>query len=449
MLVMKFSGSTLESRSGVARCADIIRSYADQNPLVVVSAMGKTTNRLFDIARIAARGERAQAEQALRELRIYTLREGGSVGGAVEERFEELFEIVNGLAALAELTPRALDLVASFGERISSLIVADAVRNLGVRAMQYEARSLLVTDDRHLQATPMIEETRRRAEEQLLPLLKDNVVVLGGFIGATREGVTTTLGRGGSDYTAAVFGVVCGASEIQIWTDVDGMLTCDPRLVPESHRIKRLSFAEASELAYFGAKVLHPATIVPAREANIPVRIMFTHSPKAEGTRLTVDPISSPNLFKSIAIKRGVAIVHVHSTQMMMSHGFLKKIFDVFDRYETSIDVVATSEVSISLTVDAPQRLPALVAHLSPFSDVKVEERESIISLVGEGLNHRCGVLRRVFDALGDINVRMVSQGASNVNLSIVVSDADVQSAAQRLHKEFFSDPDPQIFETH
>lgn len=446
MIVMKFGGSSLESRAAISRVVEIICSRIDERPVVVVSAMGKSTNRLLEIAHLASRGEKEQALQTLRELKAYTLREGSSIGGLVEERFEDLGEIVRGLFALGELTPRSLDTVASFGERLSSLILTDYLQQAGIKAMHYDARSLIITDDRYTQAAPLNEEINRRCREQLMPLAEDQTVILGGFIGSTIDGFTTTLGRGGSDYSASLIGAACGAKEIQIWTDVDGMLTCDPRVIPGGHRLKKISFGEAAELAYFGAKVLHPSTVIPAIEEDIPVRVLNSRNPGSEGTTITAKPVITDNLFKAIACKQGITCVHVHSTRMLMAHGFLRKIFEVFDRYETPVDLIATSEVSVSVTIDSPQRLPAIVSQLMTFSEVRIEERQAIISLVGEGLNTRSGILARVFDAVRGINVRMVSQGSSNQNLSFVIADADVKDAVMLLHKEFFTEVDPEVF---
>ena len=449
MIVMKFGGSSVESRSAIARVVQIVRSRLDDKPLVVVSAMGKTTNRLLEIAHFAVRGEKAKAAETLSELKSYTLREGGAARGAVQELFSGLEELMLGLAIIGELTPRSLDAVASFGERISSLIVAEALQTAGIASMQFDARSLIVTDDRFTQASPLLDDTRERCVEHLLPIVDSMVVVIGGFIGATRSGMTTTLGRGGSDYSASILGAACSAREIQIWTDVDGMLTCDPRVLQGGYRLKRCSFAEAAELAYFGAKVLHPSTVLPAIEGNIPVRVLSSRNPDSPGTVISAEAVPSSNTFKAIACKRDISTVHIHSTRMLMAHGFLKRIFEVFDRFETPVDLIATSEVSVSVTVDNPQRLPVIVTHLKEFADVRLEEHQAIMSLVGEGSSFKSGVLNRIFEAVKDINIRMVSQGASNINLSFVIRDSDVPEATRLLHEKFFSEVDSEVFATH
>jgi aspartate kinase len=270
---------------------------------------------------------------------------------------------------------------------------------------------------------------------------------MGGFIGSTINGVTTTLGRGGSDFSASIIGAGLGADEIQIWTDVDGMLTCDPRIADIGHRVKALSFGEAAELAYFGAKVLHPSTVVPAVEKNIPVFILNSRRPEVEGTRIVAEKVPCANAFKAIACKQGIVSVHIRSTRMLMAHGFLRRIFEVFDRYETPVDMIATSEISVSLTIDNAQRLDSILAELREFADASVEKDQAIICMVGDNIGATRGIAGRVFQAMNGANIRMISQGASNLNLSFVVASQDLVKGVTALHREFFSDLDPNIFE--
>jgi aspartate kinase len=237
------------------------------------------------------------------------------------------------------------------------------------------------------------------------------------------------------------------AEEIQIWTDVDGMLTADPTILAGGHRVKSISFAEAAELAYFGAKVLHPATVVPAVEKNIPVLILNSRRPDVPGTRIVADSVRCENVVKSIACKRKIALLNVHSTRMLMAHGFLHRIFEVFDRFETPVDMVATSEVSVSLTIDSAQRLPEIVEELRQFAEVESEKDQTIVCLVGENIRHTPGVARRVFNALDGINIRMISQGASLLNISFVVAEKDLYQTVEALHREFFAQLDPAVFE--
>ena len=449
MIVMKFGGTSVESAEAIQRVAGIVRSHIARRPVVVVSAMGKTTNKLLAIAEHAVAGELQPALARLAELREFHLRESAGLGAddIVDAHFQDLDALVRGLAVMRELTPRATDAISAYGERISSLIVAAHFRNCGINTVHIDSRSVIVTDRRHTQAAPLFEETNRRLHQTISPLLDHLVVVMGGFIAATEDGVTTTLGRGGSDYTASIVGAGIGADEIQIWTDVDGMLTADPTVIGDAHRVKVCSFTEAAELAYFGAKVLHPATVLPAIEKNIPVRILNSRRPEVEGTLIVSDPPPCSTPIRSIACKRNITLWNIVSTRMLMAHGFLRRIFEVFDRYETPVDMLATSEVSVSLTIDNPRSLAAIRAELEAFADVTIEKDQAIVCLVGENIRRCDNVSARAFAALDGIRPRMVSQGASQLNLSMVVAGADLQRAVESLHREFFRTPDPASFE--
>jgi len=445
MIVMKFGGSSVESAAAIERVRGIVDARIARRPIVVVSAMGKTTNRLLEIAHLAVNGKRDKAISNLLDLRDFHLRESG-MERTIDEHFQELSELVKGLAILGELTPRSIDAISSFGERISSLIVANHFQHHGMRAVHVDSRKLIVTDKRHTQANPLYEETYARLARTIPPLASEHVVVMGGFIASTEEGTATTLGRGGSDFTASIVGAGIGAEEIQIWTDVDGMLTSDPTVFPGGHRVKVISFEEASELAYFGAKVLHPATVLPAVDKNIPVLILNSRNPDNEGTRIIADKVHSTNPIKSVACKKKIVVLNIRSTRMFMAHGFLRRIFEVFDRHEVPVDMISTSEVSVSLTVDSASHLPALLDELREFSEVRVDENQSIICIVGENIRDTPGVAARLFHALGPINVRMVSQGASALNFGIVVAFDDLPEAVRRIHEEFFSELDPAVF---
>ena len=456
MIVMKFGGTSVESAAAIARVASIVKQRQERHPVVVVSAMGKTTNKLLAIAAAAIGGTRDEYIRQIHDLRDYHSREARQVvpledrarlDRFFDDNFQELTELVKGLAVLGELTPRSVDAISSYGERLSSYVVTLAFRHFGMPAVHLDSRDVVVTDKRHTQAAPDFPETYRRLVETVPPMARDAVVVMGGFIGSTREGVTTTLGRGGSDFTASIVGAGIGAEEIQIWTDVDGMLTADPTILPGGHRVKSISFAEAAELAYFGAKVLHPATVVPAIEKNIPVLILNSRRPDVPGTRITSESVPSTNVVKSIACKRKITLVNIHSSRMLMAHGFLRQIFEVFDRLETPVDMVATSEVSVSLTIDNCKNVDAILAELRQFAEANVEHDQVIVCLVGEDIRYTPGVARRTFNALDGINIRMISQGASLLNISFVVKEADLRAVVEALHREFFSDLDANCFE--
>lgn len=455
MIVMKFGGTSVESATAIARVAEIVKSREARRPVVVVSAMGKTTNKLLAIAQAALKGTREEYLSQIHDLRDFHSREARQIVALAErteldrtldDHFQELTELAKGLAVLGELTPRSIDAISSYGERLSSYIVTLAFRHFGLPAEHIDARQVIVTDRRHTQAAPIFPETYARLAARVAPLAAQGVVVMGGFIAATADGVTSTLGRGGSDFTASIVGAGIGAEEIQIWTDVDGMLTADPTILKGGHRVKTISFEEAAELAYFGAKVLHPATVVPAIEKNIPVLILNSRRPDIDGTRIVKERVHTTNVVKSIACKRRISLVNIHSTRMFMAHGFLRRIFEVFDRHETSVDMVATSEVSVSLTIDNPAHLDVVCNELREFAEVSIEAGQSIVCLVGENIRYTPGVSFRVFKALGNINVRMVSQGASLLNLSFVIAESDLTKAVAALHEEFFQELDPEVF---
>jgi aspartate kinase len=323
---------------------------------------------------------------------------------------------------------------------VSSRIVAAALADQGVPSEWVDARTVLVTDAEYSAAAPDMDATRSKVLSQIAPRISHgSAVVLGGFIGATAAGVTTTLGRGGSDYSAAIFGASLDADEIQIWTDVDGMLTADPRVVSEPHLVRQLTFAEASELAYFGAKVLHPSTILPAVDRNIPVRILNSRRPENRGTLITADGAADGGQLTALACKRGVTVVDITSTRMLMAHGFLRRLFEVFERFKTPVDVVTTSEVSVSVTVDDTRRLDAIVENLRHFAQVSCEPDMAFICAVGENLRSDPMLFARAVTSLGRVPLRLVSQAASRRNITFVLRDADVPEAMHRLHDAFFA----------
>jgi aspartate kinase len=456
MIVMKFGGTSVQDSSAIDRVASIVRQRLSQRPIVVVSAMAKVTDSLLNMARAAGTGDRETALSLCRTLRERHYNTAGELMGTglftelhseLASEFDKLEELVKGISAVGELTPRTTDQVASLGELLSSKIVTKAFAERGLTSEMVDSRQCIVTDNNFMKATPLFEVSNERLNQRVKPLAQNGCVpVMGGFIGATRDGVTTTIGRGGSDFSAAIIGAGIGAERIEIWTDVDGMMTTDPNLCPDARRIRVISFDEAAELAYFGAKVLHPATVLPAVQKNIPVYILNSHNPKCEGTRIAARTMPCRNSFKAIAAKKRITIIDVVAPRMLMAHGFLKSIFDAFDRHRIPVDVVSTSEVSVSLTVDSNEQIPALAADLAKLADVKYEGRKAIVCLVGENLREVKGIAGRVFGVLGDVNIRMISQGASEINLTFVIEEDDVPMVVRKLHQAFFSDLDPEVF---
>jgi aspartate kinase len=456
MIVMKFGGTSVEDAKAIDRTASIVKERVVRKPVVVVSAMAKVTDTLLKMAQAAGAGDRETALGLSRSLRERHYNTAGELLGtgvftqlhsSLEAEFDALDELLRGIAAVGELTPRTTDHVAAYGELLSSRIVTEAFSARGLDASLVDSRDCLVTDATHTRAVPIIDETNEQLALIVKPLLdSQRVPVMGGFIGSTRNGVTTTIGRGGSDFSAAIVGAGLNAEAIEIWTDVDGMLTTDPHLCPDAHRIRVISFDEAAELAYFGAKVLHPATVLPAIQKNIPVFVLNSRNPSCEGTKITARAQHSKNIFKAIAAKKRITIVNVAAPRMLLAHGFLKAIFEAFDRHKVPVDVVSTSEVSVSLTVDSNEAIPALAADLAKLADVKYEGRKAIVCLVGENLRETPGIAARVFGELSDLKIRMISQGASEINLTFVVEENDVPGVVRRLHTAFFSELDPAVF---
>src|SRR6266545_3051425 len=455
-IVMKFGGTSVGDAKAIERVVAIVRDRLPQRPVVVVSAMARVTDQLLQMARAAGAGDRKSALTLARELRERHYNTAGELLGTalftqfhsdLGTEFAELEELLRGIAAVGELTPRTTDHVASFGEVLSSKLVAAALLAHEIPTALVDSRDCVVTDETFTRAAPLFDETNAKLQEFVAPIVESGrVPVMAGFIGATRAGVTTTIGRGGSDFSAAIVGAGLNAEKIEIWTDVDGMMTTDPHLCPDAHRIRVISFDEAAELAYFGAKVLHPATVLPAIQKNIPVFVLNSRNPSCDGTKITARAPQSRNIFKAIAVKKRITIVDVAAPRRLLLHGFLKAIFEAFDRHKVPVDVVSTSEVSVSLTVDSNEAIPALAADLAKLADVKYEGRKAIVCLVGENLREIPGIAAHVFRELTDVKIRMISQGASEINLTFVIDEDQVPTVVQRLHGAFFDDPDPEIF---
>jgi aspartate kinase len=460
LVVMKFGGTSVEDPAAITRTAGIVagRIALGKQTVVVVSAMAKVTDQLLRAASAAAQGDRTGALAISSRLRarhrdtasalVKTAPGSAALCNLIEQKFDSLDEILRGLAAILELTPRISDLVVSYGERISSRIIAAAFQEHGINAEHVDARDVIITDSQFQKAIPQDALIEKRAAEHLRPLLNHGKVpVMGGFIAANEDGITTTIGRGGSDFTGALVGGALAADAIEIWTDVDGIMTSDPRVCPDALRVRVISFEEAAELAYFGAKVLHPATILPAVKRNIPVLVLNSRNPSNEGTRIiSIAPhCSSP--FKSIAVKKKLSIIDVVASRMLMTHGYLSEIFAIFDKHKCPVDMVSTSEVSVSLTVDSNDKLPAIAADLSKLADVKYEGKKALICMVGEDIRGQNGMAAQVFTAIRHINVRMISQGASEINMSFMIDEDDADEAVRSLHAAFFQNPDPAIFD--
>jgi aspartate kinase len=452
MVVQKFGGTSVADPDAIHRLIEIVRTARSRDgrgPAVVVSAMSGVTDALLAIAATAGTGQVDEALSRVEQLRerhlsvahaLVPSAAGAALGTHLNVQFDDLTALVKALGVLREVSPRTLDIVAAAGELLSSRIVAAALTQAGIQSDWVDARRAIVTSDDHTCAVPLADETDAAVRASVLTVIDaGRVPVLGGFVGATENGHTTTLGRGGSDYSGALVGAGIGAREIQIWTDVDGMLTADPRVIPAPRLVPRLSFAEAAELAYFGAKVLHPSTILPAVRRNIPVRILNSRKPDGEGTIITSEAPAGSTPLTALACKRDVTVVDITSDRMLMAYGFLRRVFEVFERFRTAVDVVTTSEVTVSVTVDDCRHLEAITEALSEFSQVTVEPAMALLCAVGDRLRNEPAIAARAVGVLEEVPLRMISQAASRRNITVILRQADLAHAMQRLHEEFFT----------
>jgi aspartate kinase len=447
MIIAKFGGTSVADATAIRRTAEIVRGRVARQPVVVVSALSGTTNALLAAAEQASAGHLVAAIttiEALRERHLAVTAELLGDGADAQEiaaeesmLFDELAHLAEALSVLGFCTPRSLDAFAAMGEQLSASIVAATFQQMGIDAALVDSRRVMITDAAFGRAEPLSDAIANAGREHVAPLLRaGKVPVMGGYIGATATGITTTLGRGGSDYSAALFGAALEAEAIEIWTDVDGMLTADPRVVQGAKLIEHIRFDEAAELASFGAKVLHPSTIAPAVRRGIPVYVFNSMRPEGKGTRITFD--APRQAVRAIAGKRNVVIVKVRSPRMLATPGALRAIFEVFEKNRTSVDVVATSEVSVSLTVDDDQYLDDVVAQLSAFGDVSVERGRGIVALVGASLGESSPTMAQALTAIGDVRLHMLSLSATGINLTLIVDDDAVHAVMRRLHDAFF-----------
>lgn len=447
---MKFGGTSVQDARAFARVCEIVAGEQQSAPVVVTSAMSGVTDALLNAFDLAKKGE---VENAILLLEPHFERHKTVSQALTTEAYQRLFQVELDFAEkeLGDLLMRASrrslplsmlkDAIVSYGEQLSSRLLAFVCQAKGLNARHADSRRLIVTDDEYGSAAPIWDETEKLIQLELQPLINaGEIPVMGGFIAASRSGETTTLGRGGSDYSAALVGAALKAREIQIWTDVTGVLTCDPRICPEARTLKTLSYEEAAELAYFGAKVLHPKTIQPAVDLKIPVRVCNSHQPEERGTMILPSSQSTPRKVKSIAYKKGITILHITSARMLGAYGFMSAIFQIFERHRTVIDVVTTSEVSVSLTLDNTDSLEAVVKDLQRIGTVSIEPNQAVVCVVGSGLRDTAGVASQIFAAISDFNISLISHGASSVNMTFVVKEDVVKDVIKRLHDEFFNE---------
>jgi aspartate kinase len=457
MIVMKFGGTSVQDAPSIERVTEIVRRRLALQPAVVVSAMGKTTRNLLTAAGFSAVGKSGEALAKLEEIRRYHFALAQAVIPDWERSeafhkltgyFDELQKLFAGLAILRELTLRSQDKILSYGELISTAIVANAFQARGIDAVLLDARDLIITDERFTRAQPIETITYQKINEHVRPVIASGrVPIIQGYIGSTRDGATTTLGFEGSDYTAALVGAALEVSDIQIWKDVSGLMTADPAVFAGARTVKTISFAEAAELTFFGAKVLHPSAIQPARQKAIPVHIYNSKQPEATGTAITTTATTGTNLTKSIAYKRPLCILNVLSNRLFSPYDFLKAVFDILDRERLTPYIMATSEASVALALSASEKLDFLVEDLGHLGEVAITNQKATISLVGENLRNTRDFAVAVFQLLSGVEIYMIAQGASPINFTFVVDENAVPEVIARLHNVFFKTLDLNVFE--
>lgn len=456
MIVMKFGGSSLESANAMERVASIVKSHLARRPVVVVSAMGKTTDGLVAAADHAACGNSYLAWRQLGELRDFHVRETQRllrsqapifIEHSIAPKFHELHVLLNGLAeGDNQLTPELKDEVLSYGDRLSSEIVAAAFHRLGIKSTHLDARRFILTDDQFTHATPLYWETYAKLRRALPYLSEDIVAVMGGFIGATEDGVTTTLGRGGSDLAASIVGAGICADEIQIWTDVDGMLTCDPRVLDGGHRIRTISYREAEEMARLGAKVLHPTTVAPAVRQRIPIIVRNTRRPEIEGTQIQAKTNGPDGTVKSIACRTGMTVVHLDVCHVGGLPSITDGLGSLFTHHRIAVEHVQARPTGVSFAIENSPLLPELLRNVDQSVQMRVEEETAVAGLVGEGVGSAPALMSRALCALRGISVRMHAQGSALSTVCFALPEAELRQSVERLHREFFSAPDPEFF---
>ncbi|MFZ0732839.1 MAG: aspartate kinase [Candidatus Sulfotelmatobacter sp.] len=451
VVVMKFGGTSVEDATAIRRLIDIVKSRLGSHPVLVVSALAKVTDQLLEAGHAATAGHLGSALATVRNLYVRHEQLADSlVDGAAYNSLERelragiqaLETLLQDLCSSREFSSQVKDHLLGFGEYLSSRLVSEALRQAGIDASHIDARECIVTDSRHGQASPLWEVTNERLRDVLSPLLSQgSVPVLGGFIASSADGVPTTLGRGGSDFSAAIAGAALGASRIEIWTDVDGIMTTDPRLCPDAQVIRKMSFDEAAELAHFGAKVLHPATLSPAVRENIPVYVLNSRRPEEAGTEITARAKNGRTV-SAITAKRNVAAVQIESPSGIDA-ALLDAVFGAFDKHGSPVDVMATSLGRISLLVSSADALPAIAADLQSVANVSWENHKALVCLVGENIRRQPEVASRVFAAVADLGARVFCQGPSERTISFLVEETQVEESVQRLHALFFPKHEP------
>ena len=453
MIVMKFGGTSVANFEAITRTIFIVGGKLDQKPVVVVSALSKVTDLLYKIADAAASKNKVQTEELLGQIRsrhINLVRELLDQSPALCEQAEarvneicdSLADLVSAVCALGELSDRNKAVIISNGEILSSTIICFAMNAKGIRTNFIDARKMMITSESYLKGEPISEEICARVPGIISEAYKGmDAVITQGFIGSNLQGEQTVLGRGGSDYSASLIGMAIDAERIEIWTDVDGVRTADPRRVQNTKELEKISFEEAAEMAHFGAKVLHPLTIEPAVKKNIPIYVLNSMNPSNKGTAILRNELIEDGV-KSVSFKENIRVINIFSTRMINTSGFLRRVFEIFSESKVSVDLISTSEANISVTVDGTEKIDKVVAQLSEFADVIVDDDKSQVSVIGKNIVRLNGMLKKTFAPLKKCNVYMISQGASFVNISFVVDREELTEIVQDLHHHLFEQPE-------
>ena len=453
MIVMKFGGTSVANFEAITRTIFIIGGKLDQKPVVVVSALSKVTDLLYKISDAAASQDQAQTRELLAELRQRHVNLASQLleqspmmkedaVARVNSICDDLDELANAVCAVGELSDRNKAIIISNGELLSSTIICFAMNSKGIRTNFIDARKMMITNDSYLKGEPVVEEIVKRVPGIVTEAYTGmDAVITQGFIASNLNGEQTVLGRGGSDYSASLIGMAVDAERIEIWTDVDGVRTADPRRVPNTKYLEKISFEEAAEMAHFGAKVLHPLTIEPAVKKNIPLFVLNSMNPSGKGTAILRSELIEDGV-KSVSFKENIRVINIFSMRMINTSGFLRRVFEIFSENKVSVDLISTSEANISVTVDASQKIDAVVEQLSEFSDVIVDDDKSQVSVIGKNIIRLNGMLKKTFTPLKKCNVYMISQGASFVNISFVVDREELDEVVLGLHDHLFDNPD-------
>ena len=448
MIVMKFGGTSVANFEAITRTIFIIGGKLDQKPVVVVSALSKVTDLLYRISDAAASRNEAETKELLSQLRqrhvdlaaellAQSMMKDEAIA-KVNALCDALESIAMAVCSLGELSDRNKAIIISNGEYLSSTIIAYAMNSKGIRTKWVDARGMMVTNNSYLKAEPDMAAIVEKVPGVVADAYEGmDAIITQGFVGVTREGEPTVLGRGGSDYSASLIGMAVDAERIEIWTDVDGVRTADPRSVKNTKYLEKISFEEAAEMAHFGAKVLHPLTIEPAVKKNIPIYVLNSMNPSGKGTAILRNELIEDGV-KSVSFKENIKVINIFSTRMINTSGFLRRVFEIFSESKVSVDLISTSEANISVTVDASQNIDPVVAELSEFADVIVDDDKSQVSVIGKNIVRLNGMLKKTFTPLKKCNVYMISQGASFVNISFVVDREELAEVVQDLHDHLF-----------